>query len=206
MITVILMMVGYFPASGQDTDEVSPKVRAFWDRFQLWNECAPVVLALAVSTEAESIGLTSERLQTTVASRLRGSRIYTDSPLESLGSFLYVQVGVGGSSFTIQLRFSQLLYKEADVLAVFREIMEATERLRGPSSLTTESMTAEEATRIREHVFKLNLSPHKQSAYTWETATFGTHTGNAMSILQNVTEHTDKFINEYLRVNAEVCD
>jgi len=39
----------------------------------------------------------------------------------------------------------------------------------------------------------------------WSTASTGTHGGNAPYILSSVSRHMDKFIDEYLRVNAAAC-
>ncbi len=43
------------------------------------------------------------------------------------------------------------------------------------------------------------------SASTWDRRTTGTHGRDAGYILQGVSRHTDIFIDEYLRVNAEAC-
>ena len=42
-------------------------------------------------------------------------------------------------------------------------------------------------------------------AATWKTGTTGTHANDASYILSNVSQLTDKFIDEYLRVNAAAC-
>ena len=42
-------------------------------------------------------------------------------------------------------------------------------------------------------------------ASTWDTATYGTHGGNAGFILQSVSEDMDRFVLEYLRVNEKSC-
>ena len=43
-------------------------------------------------------------------------------------------------------------------------------------------------------------------AITWNAATIGTHGQSADYILGFVARHTDKFIDEYLRVNADACE
>ena len=40
---------------------------------------------------------------------------------------------------------------------------------------------------------------------TWESSSTGTHANNPGFILSAVAQHTDKFIGEYLRVNADSC-
>ncbi len=42
-------------------------------------------------------------------------------------------------------------------------------------------------------------------ATTWNVGSTGTHGGNAGYILSVVALHTDRFIDEYLRVNADAC-
>lgn len=42
-------------------------------------------------------------------------------------------------------------------------------------------------------------------ATTWESGATGTHGGNGNFILQSVSQYTDRFIDEYLRVNADSC-
>lgn len=42
-------------------------------------------------------------------------------------------------------------------------------------------------------------------ATTWSTGSTGTHGRNAGFIRSTVSEHTDEFIDEYLRVNEEAC-
>lgn len=42
-------------------------------------------------------------------------------------------------------------------------------------------------------------------AETWNIGSVGTHGGDAGYVLSSVSQHADKFIDEYLRVNAESC-
>ena len=42
-------------------------------------------------------------------------------------------------------------------------------------------------------------------AETWNTGSAGTHGGGASFILQDVSEHMDRFVVEYLRVNEPAC-
>lgn len=43
-------------------------------------------------------------------------------------------------------------------------------------------------------------------ATTWSRGLTGTHGGEAGYILQGLSEHLDRFVLEYLRVNEEACD
>ena len=42
-------------------------------------------------------------------------------------------------------------------------------------------------------------------AATWATGSLGTHGGDSNYILSAVSQYTDKFIDEYLRVNEDAC-
>lgn len=69
------------------------------EKFELWNWCKSVKLLVDNSSpDAKKIGMTKERIQTAVESRLRGARIFSDAD-DSL-IYLYVQVTVSGSSFS----------------------------------------------------------------------------------------------------------
>lgn len=43
------------------------------------------------------------------------------------------------------------------------------------------------------------------NAVTWDSRNAGTHGGSGGFIRQAISEHIDKFIDEYLRVNADYC-
>ena len=43
-------------------------------------------------------------------------------------------------------------------------------------------------------------------AIIWNTGVIGTHGGDSNFVLSSVALYVDKFIDEYLRVNAEACD
>lgn len=42
-------------------------------------------------------------------------------------------------------------------------------------------------------------------AITWDFGVAGTHGADSNYILQGIARHTDRFIDEYLRVNSEAC-
>ena len=48
-------------------------------------------------------------------------------------------------------------------------------------------------------------SSHENAATSWSTGSTGTHGRDSGYILSTVSEHTDEFIDEYLRVNEEAC-
>ena len=81
-----------------------------FERFQLFNDCEPMGLAVVVfdnDGEAENIGLIKERVQFAVESRLRGARLFRSG--YSLPS-LDVTVGVVGSAFRITMGYSKMLF------------------------------------------------------------------------------------------------
>ena len=46
----------------------------------------------------------------------------------------------------------------------------------------------------------------ERTVTTWDVSATGTHGGDFNFILSFVVQHTDKFIDEYLRVNETACD
>ena len=72
------------------------------ERFQLFNNCEPMYLIVEdVSDDAVDIGLTRERLQFAVESRLRSARLYTSTPFP----FLSVAVTVLGVAFNLNVQY-----------------------------------------------------------------------------------------------------
>ena len=72
-----------------------------YDRFQLFNNCEPMYLVVEpLPDEAADIGLTEQRLQFAVESRLRGARLYNSTRGTP---FLYVEVKVAGAAFSLSL-------------------------------------------------------------------------------------------------------
>ena len=142
--------------------QLANEILASMNRFKLWNACNPVRLAVAkLNDDASEIGLTKERIETLVRSRLRAARIYEDDAHAYELPYLFVNVHVVGSAFSMRLELRKTV-----IDAVSRE----------------ERMTS-----------------------TWHIGSTGMHIGDASFILQGISEHTDKFIDEYLRVNAKAC-
>ena len=69
---------------------------------------------------------------------------------------------------------------------------------------------------VTNHAYGVDLTYHKWFddmisggsgfAMTWSTGSIGTHAENAGFILSSLSRHTDRFVDEYLRVNAASCD
>ena len=74
--------------------------------FWLGNECEPIGLLVEPVGQAETrMGLTQQRIITTVRSRLRAARLYQ----ERIGPYLYVNIQVVGSAFSVRLAFNKPL-------------------------------------------------------------------------------------------------
>ncbi len=134
------------------------------EHFKLWNECGSVYLVVeSLNNDAAEIGLTKERIETAVRSRLRAARIYGGGVFDAVywDPLIYVNVAVANSAFSVRLDFVKW---------------------------------------VTDFV-----SDEPGSAHTWQTGSIGMHSQDASYILQSVSQHTDKFIDEYLRVNAEAC-
>ena len=66
---VAVMLAAVVPAQAAAQDG--------FERFQLFNECAPIVLVVQeLDDDAASINLTVDRIQTVAESRLRAARMY----------------------------------------------------------------------------------------------------------------------------------
>ena len=86
--------------------------------FQLWNECQPVGVLTWISEDSDRVGLSQERLESLVESRLRVARIFDDSEFTS-SLYPYLEVGVNvvqvkqvAHVFGIQIGLVSLVYKE----------------------------------------------------------------------------------------------
>ena len=77
------------------------------DYFSLWNDCGAIELLVEfLNADAVRIGLTRERVETTVGSRLRAAGIYSEEMKEA---FLYVNITVGSNFFGMNVEFKQWL-------------------------------------------------------------------------------------------------
>ncbi len=130
------------------------------ERFQLFDECAPMWLFVTdLNSDASEIGLTKEAIEVAAESRLRSARLYTSEVVTRNG--LGIEVGVVGSAFLVSLDYIKLTCDP-----------------------------------------RLDICIHSA---TWQAGSFGTHTGDASFVLSAVSQHMDKFLAEYLRVNEDEC-
>ena len=83
------------------------------ERFQLYTGCEPMPLFVEAVPDENDIGLTRERVQTLVESRLRAARLFTD---EGLRSYLHVTVGVFRPAWAIGITFRKPVLDHASGL------------------------------------------------------------------------------------------
>ncbi len=151
------------------------------DLFQLWNNCGPINMLVAnLSADADKIGLRKEDIETTVRSRLRAARIYLVIP----EPYLVAHVSVVGHAFSVDVEFKRT------VRVPFRK---------APPKVLLNNLTVFQTSVPLEYLVPLG------HAATWEIGVTGTHGNSPEYILSSVAKFTDRFIDEYLRVNAVAC-
>lgn len=81
-----------------------------YDRFRLWNNCQPMDLSVESLSKGEvQIGLTKEKIEISVRSRLRAARLYDMSTVP----FLYVNVHVVGRAFSSSVEYNKIVTDHA---------------------------------------------------------------------------------------------
>ena len=77
-------------------------------RFELFNECRPMYLIVeGLPPDAAAVDLTLERISTLAESRLRAARLFSD---DLRRTYLYVNVTVAGSAFSVRVEFHKRLF------------------------------------------------------------------------------------------------
>ena len=100
-VVIGALAVAHGPATAEET--ITP-IEVQIDRFRLWNACEPTrPLVETLNDDAAEIGLTKERIETAIHSRLRGAKIFTDNKLNY--TLLYVRVSVVGDAFGYDIDF-----------------------------------------------------------------------------------------------------
>lgn len=153
-----------------------------YDRFQLWNDCRTVGLIVEkvekLNDDAGKIDLRKEDIEIAVRARLRGARIYEDFGIESVRSWLE-----GPRSFL-----------HVSVHVVSRAYHVRVELHRHVKVL------------LPPRVKPKGMDPLTGYAIGWRSGSTGLHgvTGS-QHVLSVVANHTDRFIDEFLRVNDDAC-
>ena len=78
-------------------------------RFALFNNCDRIGLVVDLQDEEDDTGLTEDRIQTAVESRLRGARIYDET---SFSGYLGVFVHINRRALHIRTEYKKLLFDE----------------------------------------------------------------------------------------------
>ena len=74
------------------------------DRFELFNACRPMMLVVEeLPSDAQTVGLTEERIQLAAESRLRAARLYTESREKANYASLYIGINVVGRAVDISV-------------------------------------------------------------------------------------------------------
>jgi len=80
------------------------------ERFQLWNDCRPVVVVVGLDEETTtSTSIEKDSVAVAVRSRMREALLYTEDPFEARGSVLEVTVNVTARSSSILVRFHKFM-------------------------------------------------------------------------------------------------
>lgn len=151
------------------------------NELQLWTGCRPVFqLIEGLDAEEMKTGLTEERIQIAIESRLRGARIFADydSPEDAAEAAAEAYADSGSSGDAIGVFYVNVTAdndKNFFVSVEFWLTMGRTIKGENKSGVVT----------------------------TWDRGVLGR--GNDSCILQTIAELTDEFITEYLRVNDEAC-
>lgn len=85
---------------------VQAQVVSDLDRFRLFNACRPMELVVErLSSDAQAVGLTRERIQLAAESRLRAARLYTESWEKANRAYLYINIHVRSTAQSITVEY-----------------------------------------------------------------------------------------------------
>ena len=161
--------------------QAAPARVSDFDRFMFYNDCRPVNFRVEPLGEAaDDLGITDKQIRDLVEVRLRSARLY--SAQAAAAPLLYVYINV----------LEPLEYLTDDVGRKVR--IEPHQGIRS-SSFSVEVSFA-----------KLVEDPttgQRFPAWTWTTSALGRGYENTMR--SAVSDHLDKFILSYLRVNERAC-
>ena len=172
--------------------------KPYLDRFRLWTECRPVFLTVIVSSKSSNLRLKKSRVETLARARLRSARIFSDGisiPPKAIGAYNYLEEVrkknwlTSDQEGTIS-KFLVRMYYSTPVLNI-------TVGVAGTGFSVN--------IKLQKGLYD-KLSKQKFWATTWQTSSVGTYGNSGSSyILASISEHMDKFIDEYLQVNGKAC-
>lgn len=179
MASVMSASAGDDETPGQSVTAAEIKARAAKltsDRFELWNHCLPVTVDLRTNYIGAFVSdLEIEEVEATIRSRLQNEQLYNPEP--SVSSILHLGLNVEPETFTIKTAY----------------IKPVTDLASGVSALVKtweQYWLPEEQEKLNGDLSLISVKRHnKDKGY----------------VLYWVSKYVDKFIEEYLRVNADAC-
>ena len=172
LLTAFLLLTA--PAAAEEVTKM--------DRYQLWNDCNPILLKHLVSEGAADFGLDENAVEQTARSRLRAARIYdTDTVVPK-----------------------PVLVVEIKMLPPVRADMGALEKFMAKHGAFVE-------VRVSLLKPVIDVASREQSfANTWSSYSFNKFDKHSLATASprlhfTLSKHLDKFIDEYMRVNESDC-
>ena len=149
-----------------------------FDALNLFTGCQPVALSLELKDDERNTDLTEDRIRSMAESRLRSARLLD----QTSDVALRVKAWVIGPAFHSNVSLYQPAY-----ISLGHTWPNLRQRL------------------IHEPSEPVTLPGAFAYAATWEHNQLGMHGGDGGYILQALSESSDAFIAEYLRVNDAAC-
>ena len=164
------------PIAGAELKALAAELRS--DRFRLWNHCFPVRVRLYMDplTGAYVSDLEKEEVEAIIRSRLQSVQLFT--PEHPMSSTLQLVLEVESEIFTISTAHIKVV--------------------KDPASGVSASVETWVQTFLPEEV-ENTLGDHHSIVSTKR------HNKDKEYVLYWVSKYVDKFIEEYLRVNADAC-
>ena len=128
-----------------------------------------------------NIRLEQEEVKAAARSRLQDAGLYSAEPITSVFSVLWMSVDVSGESFEIKTNFRKRLIDPASGESALADTWELMNAFVGK---------------------KLDVDDYREMALLLMPKN---HSNDPGYVLYAVSQHTDKFIEEYLRINADAC-
>lgn len=163
------------PVTGAELKALAVKLTE--DRFQLWNHCFPVRVRFSITPliGAYVSGLEKEEVEAIIRSRLQNVQLFT--PEHPMSSILKLVLEVESETFTIRIAHIKVV--------------------KDPASGVSASVETWVQTFLPEEVYR--------SGDDFSTVRTKRHNKDKEYVLYWVSKYVDKFIEEYLRVNADAC-
>ena len=219
---------------GIDWSEIKEIHQRLPDCFELYAACRPIKLKIGLSEDAGEIGLTKDKVQASVESRLRSARLYGGAPLEpnpaALRKYpgqvdhlwwpmLSVEVMVVGAAFSVDLQFRKSVKDSERYFGIskYHERESTRDSLSVKSRVLVGQLvlhTAGDSLLVRSTMEAIDTVLEELDRFreltgevtTWELGSTGTHGKDSGFIIQNISSKVDRFLVEYLRVNETACD